>query len=331
MKKLLMAALVMLMLVGISWAKETVLFPIAARASTAHSAAIRSGSNTGDDGEGIGDTELYYDDGELDGVFDNDYDRFVQFVAPYNCRVVSAFVYIFDEEHALYPYYFGIYEDADGFPIREIVGTHIVGGTHDDWHEISLVGLPSTIVNENDVFDAVVIKRYEHPFMGYDTTEPLGAELVGHYYNDGTQQQWTFDPEANFMVRVVVNDDIWGPVTANPSPAPGETGVSGDTAITFEIQDANHEVNPDTIQVVVNGSDVTSQCIIAKSSIAGDYSVLYQPNVRFEAGEVSVSWNARDELGNWGIDIWSFTVEMEFDDDDFNIEETSWGVIKEKF
>ncbi len=318
MKKLLVTALLLAILTCVAGAKEIVLTVDADSRTLAVVPNDAIPYPLGIDGDG--EEELSWDDGEQDGYWMDSFDRATCFTAPVDCHVVRSRVYIYDNEFPFYPYYFAIYLDNSGYPSLELGGTLTVGGEHDAWHETDLTPLGITLA-EGMMFHGVVQKQLdEHPYICLDTTDPIH----GCCYKDGVE--WIFDQESNFMLRIVVDDDMDGPFTCNPNPAPDDTGVEGDTNISFELQDFDHEVVLETIVVAVNGEDVTDECDITEI-LTGGYTVFYDPPEEdFDPGEVEVYWGAEDELGNWGEDAWSFLI-----DDNFNIEDTSWGVIKDTF
>jgi hypothetical protein len=321
MKKVILVALMLTLITSVAWAKE-----IALSADTAvHSAA--PGDNPGTvpvppKGEHNTGEVLFWDDGIMDDYWQDTYTRAVQFTAPVDCHVTQSMVYLYEEVFSLFPYYFAIYDDNGGVPGTEIGGMLTIGGVFDAWHETDVTPVGITL-SAGEVFYAVVVKQNDtHPYFCSDTTEPIH----GHFYNDGTD--WVADALSNCMIRLVVDDDVAGPYTNNPNPGPGESGVHGDTAVTFEILDSDHEVSLKAIIVVIDGADVTDDCAYAMLP-GGGCLVTFKPEKEFNPGDVYVYWSAEDELGNGAEDTWYFTVEENADD--ANTEDTTWGVIKEKF
>ncbi|HUT97676.1 MAG TPA: hypothetical protein VM054_01210 [bacterium] len=326
MKKVIMTALMLVLIASIGWANEITL------------SADSDGRTSvmGDDpgaipvppkGEHNAGQIIIWDDGVMDDYWQDNYSRAVQFTAPMDCHVTQGMVYQGNGGIMFTPYLFAIYDDAEGFPGERLGGVMTTGGVNEGWNEINIIPA-GVILNEGDVFYGVAIKNNsEYPYFCSDTTEPIH----GNFYNypDPSGVEWTFDELSDFMLRIIVDDDVTGPYTDNPNPAPGESGVHGDTTVTFEICDANYEVVLDTIIVVVDGNIVTDECTISKISLTGDYVISYKPEKSFDLGDIYVYWYAEDELGNGDEDTWYFTVDV--NSDDSSTEETTWGVIKDKF
>ncbi len=335
MKKVILMALMLTLITTVAWASEITL----TADSDGHSMVADEGDgsipvppkaehNTGEDGDGVGEETLSWDDGVMDGYFEDICNRAVQFTAPYDCHVVTGLVYREDDGILSCPYYFAVYDDMNGAPNLELGGVMTSGSFIDGWYDIDII--PAEIsMSEGDVFYGVVVKNNgEEPLLCADTTVPLNA-IHGNFYKEGSQVEWTFDDTANLMLRVVIDNDVTGPITENPNPAPGDSGVHGDATMSFEICDDIHGVEYKTITVVVAGEDVTGDCTLSQSSITGNYIVTYKPEKGFDNGDVYVYWYAEDALGNGGDDTWYFTVEG--GSDDSNTVDTTWGVIKETF
>jgi hypothetical protein len=329
MKKLILMALMLTLITTVAWASEITLTP----GTDGHTTVV------GDDpgavpvppkSEHNGLETLSWDDGEVDGYFEDICNRAVQFTAPFDCHVVTGLVYREDDGILSCPYYFAIYNDQNEGPGTELGGVMTSGGTVDGWYDIDLT-TAELALNEGDVFYGVVVKNNgEEPLLCADTTEPLNDPAIhGNFYKEGSQMGWLFDDTANLMLRVIVDDDVAGPFTDNPNPAPGDSGVHGDATMSFEICDDNHSVMRKSITVVVAGDDVTGECTMSQSSVTGSYIVTYTPEKGFDNGDVYVYWYAEDELGNGGEDTWHFTVEDGADDS--NTVDTTWGVIKDTF
>ncbi|OGD75232.1 MAG: hypothetical protein A2Y64_04915 [Candidatus Coatesbacteria bacterium RBG_13_66_14] len=328
MKKIILTALMLALIFSVAWANRITL-----SADSEGRIVVTDGDsgaipvpplgehNTGEDGEG----ELLWDDGVMDEYWEDGYNRAVQFIAPVDCHLITGLVYQEDDGILYTPYYFAVYGDADGVPGEELGGVMAVGDAHNGWDEINLISV-GIALTEGDVFYGAVIKNGgEFPYLCADTTEPIH----GNFYNEPSQMEWVFDETSNLMLRVVVDDDVAGPYTENPNPAPGDSGVHGDVTLSFEIHDENHSVTRDSIIVMVAGQIVTDKCTISQASMDGSFLVTFKPEKEFIPGDVYVFWYAEDELGNGDDDTWYFTVD-EFSDDSAT-EDTSWGVIKEKF
>jgi len=328
MKKVILMALMLTLITTVAWASEITLTTDSSGHAGAISVVPKVEHNTGEDGEGDSEEILSWDDGVMDGYFDDIYNRAVQFTAPFDCHVVTGMVYHEDDGILSCPYYFAIYDDLNGSPGAELGGVMASGSAVDGWYDIDVI--PSEIsVYEGDVFYGVVVKNNgEMPILCSDTTEPLNA-IHGNFYKEGSQVEWTFDDTANLMLRVVVDNDVVGPFTENPNPAPGDSGVHGDVAMSFEISDDGHSIERKSILVVVAGEDVTGDCTISQSSVTGSFLIVYQPEKGFDNGDVYVYWHAEDELGNGGEDNWYFIVED--DSEGSNTVETTWGAIKDTF
>jgi hypothetical protein len=323
MKKVILTALILTLAITVAWATEITLSPD----SSGHAGAI----SVVPKGEHNGTEVLSWDDGVMDGYFDDICSRAVQFTAPFDCHVVTGLVYREDDGILSCPYYFAIYGDMNEGPGAELGGVMTSGAATDGWYDVDLTSVELAL-NEGDVFYGVVVKNNgEEPLLCSDTTaEPLNDPAIhGNFYKDDSQVEWAFDDTANLMLRVVVDDDVAGPFTENPNPAPDDSGVHGDATMSFEICDDNHGVEYKTITVVVAGEDVTGDCTMSQSSVTGNYIVTYKPEKGFDNGDVYVYWYAEDELGNGGEDTWHFTVEDGADDS--NTVDTTWGVIKDTF
>jgi len=324
MKKVILTALILTLAITVAWANEITLSP------DSDSHAVVTGDNPGvvpvpPKGEHNGEETLSWDDGEMDDTWQDIFSRAVQFTAPVDCHAIEGQVYLESDGVLFVPYFFAIYDDNGGVPGKRIGGTISTGGGIVGWDNIDIIPVGVTLM-EGEVFYGVVVKNNsDSPVLCADTTE----SIHGHFYQDPSQFDWTFDETANFMLRVVVDDDMNGPFTENPNPAPGDSGLHGDTTVTFEIHDETHEVKSNSIIVVIGGKDVTDDCSIAKISVTGDYIVSFTPEKDFFPGDIYVYWYAEDELGNGDEDSWYFTVD-DFSDDS-NTEDTTWGVIKDKF
>jgi hypothetical protein len=318
MKKLITLTLLLVIFTAVCWAEQHVL-SVDAEGRTVVADGDSGAVPVPPKHEHNGEEVLVWDNGELNGYWMDTYDRGVDFTAPFDCHVITGLVYLYEESITVWPFRFAIYEDNGGVPGIEMGGVYTAGGS-EGWNEVDLI--PARVMlAEGKLFYGVVLKSAnEQPYFCSDTADPAH----GYYYNDGTE--WLFSELSNLMLRIVVDDDVNAPYTCNPNPEPGDSGVGGDTSISFEIKDTGHDVVLDTISVVVEGRDVTDECIFSEI-VTGGYGVVYKPEKDFPAGTVEVYWSGEDELGNWGEDMWSFTVEDSFS----NIEETSWGVIKEVF
>jgi hypothetical protein len=321
MKKVILAALMLVLITSVAWAKEITLTAetdgrtvVAPAESGAVTVPVKGEPNAG--------LILFWDDGVMDDDWQDSYSRAVQFTAPLDCHVSQSMVYLYDEQGLLVPVYFAIYDDNAGLPGDELGGVLTVCGGSMGWHVINAIPAGITLT-EGDVFYGVVVKHNDgHPYLCADTSEPIH----GYFYSDGTE--WVADETSNFMLRLVVDDDMTGPFSENPNPAPGDTGVDGDTTVSFELHDSNCDIVPESLVVVIDETDVSDMCVLSML-IDGGCIVTFKPEKGFDNGEIYVYWYAEDELGNGAEDTWSFTVED--DAEGSNTEETTWGVIKDTF
>ncbi|MCX7020709.1 MAG: hypothetical protein NTW26_00275 [bacterium] len=322
MKKVILAALMLVLITSVAWANEITLSADSngRTAVVGNEAGIVPAISNGEDNAG---QILIWDNGVMGDYWPDSYSRAVQFTAPTDCHVTMGMVYVYDTAMEYPPFYLAIYNDNEGLPGDELGGMASRSGGGEGWHKTNTIPAGITL-NEGDVFYTTVVKLSGgHPYFCADTTDPESSH--GSFYFDGTE--WLTE-DSNLMIRVVVDDDVTGPYSDNANPAPGDSGIHGDTSISFELHDDGHDLSLPTVIVVIDGDEVTDQCSITMLNLGGCL-VSFTPEKDFDAGDINVWWYCEDVLGNGNEDTWFFTVE-DFSDDSA-VEDTSWGVIKDKF
>jgi len=97
--------------------------------------------------------------------------------------------------------------------------------------------------------------------------------------------------------------DVTPPVLSDPTPKDGASGADRTPAVSFQLADAGIGVDPDTIALAVDGSDVT-----AGGSLAGG-RFTYVPAAPLGFGVHTARAHASDRAGNAALGLtWSFTV-----------------------
>ncbi len=97
--------------------------------------------------------------------------------------------------------------------------------------------------------------------------------------------------------------DATPPVLSGPAPADGSSGSDRTPAIAFELADAGIGIDPDTIALAIDGTDVTDGGSLA----AGRFT--YVPAAPLGFGIHTVTAHASDRAGNAAQALaWSFTV-----------------------
>jgi hypothetical protein len=247
------------------------------------------------------------------------------FEAPYDCYLVRVKMICYNSSARNY-YIDVLGEDSGtaGKPDRSdsLIGGYQTfadgGGSGDRWVEFELD--TPLLLSSGDVFFPMTDDSIDElDNAPQDTQAPGPANSAWWWQNSDFSDM---DVLGAMMIRAIVDDDMDGPYSANQDPAPGETGVAGDTDILFDIVDDDKGTDGTTIMVEVEEVDVTADCTITDNG-DGSFSVEYDPPSDFTAGQVvNVNWEADDGLGNYGSDEWSFTIS------DSAVVDTTWGTIK---
>jgi hypothetical protein len=191
-----------------------------------------------------------------------------------------------------------------------------------DYVDFSELGL---IVPENDKFwVGVTTGGALYLELGFDETDPDH----GHCVYDSPD--WLFDVNRDMMVRVKIDDDVYGPYVDGQTPAPDRTGgADPGTDIVFHCKDDDKGVDSGTIGFsAADGTKVeVSGSLDIDDTDLNDVFCTFTPESDLPEGETitcTVAGTLADGLGNeMGTDtVWSFTVGY------VNVDEASVGEIK---
>ncbi len=171
--------------------------------------------------------------------------------------------------------------------------------------------------------------QYEHNFGDASTTThvlPITPDNpTGEYYQlyaDGSIDGY---PVVNVDLKLgrgailikasslVPQPDTNAPYITNLNPADGQVDVPVDTNISLNIIDIGAGVNEGSIQMMINGQDVTGDLIISGNPT--NYAVVYDPPVDFSFGETIIVQVGVADLANppnpMDEVIYTFTIESE--------------------
>ncbi len=99
--------------------------------------------------------------------------------------------------------------------------------------------------------------------------------------------------------------DSTAPYLANQDPAPDAVEVARDSNIAFDVLDAGSGVDPATLTVAVNGTEVTASLVVTPT--AGGLHVDFDPAGLFDYNEhVAVAVRVRDNAGNELHEVYYF-------------------------
>jgi hypothetical protein len=116
--------------------------------------------------------------------------------------------------------------------------------------------------------------------------------VADHSGNAMAPAEWTFTVA-----------DVTAPVLSDPTPKDGSSGADRTPAISFQVADAGIGVDPATIAVSLDGSDITAHGAL----VDGRFS--YLPALPLGFGAHTISARASDRAGNASPAlVWSFTV-----------------------
>lgn len=268
--------------------------------------------------------ELMNDDGEVHYKWTGGIAGFASmFEAPYDCYLVRIKLLCYNSSSR--NYYLDVLGDDGGEPDKDnsLIGGYQTfsddGGTGDRWVEFELD--EPLALTSGDIFYLFTDDSIDGEDNAPQDDQDPGPEGSAWWWQSGGFSDMDFF--GAMLIRGIVDDDMDAPYSANQDPAPGDTGVPGDTAIVFDIVDDDKGTEEATIVVEVEETDVTADCTITDNG-DGSFTVEYVPATEFAgAQEVDVLWEAEDGLGNFGSDEWSFTIR-----EDWNTVPTSWGALK---
>lgn len=124
----------------------------------------------------------------------------------------------------------------------------------------------------------------------------------------------------SYLVLVAVTNQIpLGPYVTAGFPYPGATGANPEGSISFTIANRTTSVNPGSIQLLLDGTNVTSSLTLS-NNVAGTV-VTYQPGL---TGLLTPGTNSAEVIFSDGslsqTDTWQFTVET------YSVLPTSWAL-----
>lgn len=243
------------------------------------------------------DTEFTIEDGQ--GVFHNaETDTFVEFRADENVTIEDLFVAIAENAEA--------YEELDA----DQLGAGFLTAQLDDDLSATLanatIHVPVDISAVDGIDDpsAVDLKRFNESADEWEAMNTTVAD-VEHDGLGASGSYWVADVEQFSTYGAIATDDE-PPQIVSATPEDGETLDEGtdDVTISFEYADSQSGVNVSSVELLVDGVDVSDDENTAITSSVAEHTVALE-----DGQSVDASVTVADEAGNAATDAISFEVD----------------------
>ena len=196
-----------------------------------------------------------------------------------------------------------------------------------------ITGLSALTIPGGAAIEESMWQKDNDPYFYWEAPAP-GLEVLGYSYTlDGppddeidTRETYYYFPQDDigdgahtFYVKAQRSSGVWGeaaafnlwvdttaPSVSSPAPTLGGVIANDQPEVRAVLSDAASGVNPETIEMRINQALVE----VIYNSETGTIS--YIPSIPFSDGEITISLEASDIVGNYGSALtWSFTIDTE--------------------